>query len=190
MAATIRALLLCGGRSTRFGADKLLAQWQGAPLVAASASRLIEGAGPVLAVMPLGNAALRRVLERAGCEILETDRTSRGLGASLAAGVESASRASGWIVALGDMPRVKSATVAAVKAALQKGAAIAAPFHDGSRGHPVGFSAALRGELLLLDEDVGARAVLERHAKDIARVDVDDPGIFVDVDTPEDLRRL
>ena len=190
MAANVRALLLCGGRSTRFGADKLMADWQGAPLVVAAAANLREGAGPVLAVIPLGSAALRRALEHAGCEILETDRTSRGLGASLAAGVESASSASGWIIALGDMPRVKPATIVAVSAALEKGAAIAAPFHDGGRGHPVGFSAALRGELLALDGDVGARRVLELRAKEIVRIAVDDPGILIDIDTPQDLKNI
>jgi len=123
-------------------------------------------------------------------EIRETDRTSRGLGASLAAGVESSASAAGWIVALGDMPRVTPATIRAVKEALEKGATIAAPFHDGGRGHPVGFSAPLRDELLVLDGDVGARGILERHAKEITRVQVEDRGIFVDVDTPEDMRRL
>lgn len=186
----IRALLLCGGRSTRFGAEKLLAHWRNAPLVAAAAANLRDAAGRPLAVMPLGNAALRRALELAGCEILETDRTARGLGPSLAAGVESASSASGWIVALGDMPRVKPGTIAAVTLALEKGALIAAPFHHGKRGHPVGFSAALRDELVALDGDVGARSVLERHAKEIEHVEVDDAGIFLDVDTPEDLKNL
>ena len=79
MASNIRALLLCGGRSTRFGADKLLAQWQGAPLVVAAAANLLKSGGGAIAVMPPGNGELRRVLEHAGCEILETERTTRGL---------------------------------------------------------------------------------------------------------------
>jgi molybdenum cofactor cytidylyltransferase len=185
VAATIRALLLCGGASRRFGSDKLMAGAE--PLALRSARALQEGAGTVLAVIPLGRPELRRVLEQAGCEILETDRTSRGMGASLAAGVESAASASGWIVALGDMPRVNPATIAAVRQSLEAGALIAAPFMDGRRGHPVGFSAPLRDELLALDGDIGARSILERHAHDIVQVEVRDPGIFFDVDTPEDL---
>jgi molybdenum cofactor cytidylyltransferase len=181
-------LLLCGGRSTRFGADKLMAGDE--PLVLQAARSLRMAVPHVLAVMPLAKPALRRLLEGAGCEILETDRTSRGLGASLAAGVESSSSASGWIVALGDMPRVRPSTITAVTAALEAGAMIAAPFHGGHRGHPVAFSAKLRGELIALDGDVGARGLLERHASEITRVDVDDAGILLDVDTPEDLERL
>lgn len=145
----------------------------------------------MLAVIPIGRAELRAVLEGAGCEALETDRTSSGMGASLAAGVEATASASGWIVALGDMPRLRPETIRAVKDALERGARIAAPFDArGLRGHPVGFSKELREELLRLDGDVGAREVLARHADSVERITTGDPGIFVDVDTREDLERL
>jgi molybdenum cofactor cytidylyltransferase len=182
-------LLLCGGAARRFGADKLLAGE--VPLAARAAGNLIAGAGRALAVIPPGRARLRGALEAAGCEILETDRTARGMGASLAAGVEAAASAAGWIVALGDMPLVRPQTIAAVKRALEGGAAIAAPFDAGGRrGHPVGFGAALRSQLLALDGDVGARDILRRHAAAIARIETDDAGIFIDVDTPGDLAGL
>jgi molybdenum cofactor cytidylyltransferase len=182
----IRALLLCGGRSTRFGADKLLAG--DPPLAARAARRLIEGSGHALAVMPLGKPALRRVLEAAGCEILETDRTTRGMGASLAAGVEATAGSAGWIVALGDMPSVAVETIRDVRRALEEGALLAAPFDaNGRRGHPVGFSSELRAQLLALDGDVGARAVIEANQSGLKRIVTDDDGIFVDVDTPGDL---
>lgn len=185
----IAALLLCGGAARRFGADKLLAG--PVPLAVRAALNLKAGAGHVLAVIPPERAELRESLAAAGCEILETDRTARGMGASIAAGVEATATRGGWIVALGDMPLVAPETVAAVRAALEAGALIAAPYDgEGRRGHPVGFSMALSAELLALDGDSGARAILDRHESRIVKVRSDDPGIFVDVDTPEDLRRL
>ena len=182
-------LLLCGGAARRFGADKLMA---GEPPVAVRAARnLLAGVKRVLAVVPLEHASLREALEAAGCEILETDRTARGMGASLAAAVEAAAGADAWIVALGDMPAVNPDTIVALRHALESGARIAAPFDAGGRrGHPVGFAADLRGELLALDGDVGARSLLERHAEVIERVVSDDAGIFVDIDTPQDLAAL
>ena len=182
-------ILLCGGSASRFGADKLLA---GADAIAPRAARnLIEGVGEALAVVPPGRDALCRALEAAGCRVVETGRTALGMGSSLAAAVEASAHADGWIVALGDMPRIEPRTIAMVRRALAAGALIAAPFDgEGRRGHPVGFAAALRDELLALRGDVGAREIIARHASAVVLLPSDDPGIFVDIDTPEDLRRL
>lgn len=182
-------ILLCGGSARRFGADKLLAGAE--PIAARAARNLVEGAGQALAVVPPERAALSRALEAAGCRVLETDRTAFGMGASLAAAVEASAHADGWIVALGDMPAIEPRTIALVKVALEGGALVAAPFDGGvRRGHPVGFSAALRDELLALRGDVGAREVIARHQAEVVLLATDDRGIFVDIDTPEDLRRL
>lgn len=193
MSPDIRGLLLCGGTSTRFGGNKLLASpGDGLPPIAASAARnLIAGAGNALAVIPAGAEALRALLAPLGCEIIESDRTRDGIGASLAAGVEATPRAAGWIVALGDMPYILPATIAAVRLALASGALVAAPVHVATkeRGHPVGFAHALANELLALRGDEGARGVLERHRDALVRVAVDDRGIFLDIDTPADLAK-
>ncbi|HEX7560481.1 MAG TPA: NTP transferase domain-containing protein, partial [Usitatibacter sp.] len=69
--AGIRGVLLCGGSATRFGSEKLLAPLRGSPLASHAARNLVAGAGNALAVIPMGSAALRRVLEESGCDILE-----------------------------------------------------------------------------------------------------------------------
>lgn len=189
MARDIRGLLLCGGRASRFGSDKLLSGEK--PIVADAVRRLKEALADVVAVIPLGKSRLRAVLEAQGCEVLETDRTALGMAGSLVAGVEASERADGWVIALGDMPRVRVETIRAVADAVREGAAIALPADArGQRGHPVGFSAEMREELLALQGDVGARAVLERHAGRIRTIVTDDNGIFVDIDTPRDLESL
>lgn len=185
----VAGILLCGGAGRRFGVDKLLAGDE--PIVARAARSLVAGAGNALAVIPLQRARLREVLEAQGCAILETDRTSEGMGASLAAAIEAAATADGWIVALGDMPLVDPKTIEALRRALERGAPMAAPYdRKGRRGHPVGFSKALREELLELGGDVGARDLLARRADMVERIVTDDPGIFVDIDTKEDLEGL
>ncbi len=184
---TVRALLLCGGKSSRFGADKLLADLDGQPLVAHSARHLLAGAGDALAVIPPHSKALRRALDDSGCEVLESEDCTRGMGASLAAGVRATADAGGWIVALGDMPFVKPLTIAAIVDRIEKGALIAAPMHQGIRGHPVGFSAKLKDELLALDGDEGAKRVVAAHRDDVQVLLVSDPGVNADVDVPDDL---
>ena len=191
--ADVRVLLLCGGRASRFGSEKLLVpvkrRGETLPMAALSARSAIEGAGNALAVVPPRADKLREVLAKAGCEILESEATARGLGASLAAGVARSRDAEGWIVALGDMPFIEAATFASILAALRSGSLVAAPVDrtTNARGHPVGFSARLREDLLALDGDEGARSVVERHRHQVTLIPVDDDGITLDIDTPGDL---
>ena len=188
----IRGILLCGGSATRFGSEKLLAPLRGSPLASHSARNLVAGTGNALAVIPMGSTALRRALEDSGCDILETSDTRRGMGASLAAAAAASSEAAGWIVALGDMPFIRVATIAAIRASLEGGALVVAPIvaSSGARGHPVGFASALKAELVALDGDHGARTVIERHRDRLTTLEVDDPGIVADIDVPADLEKF
>jgi molybdenum cofactor cytidylyltransferase len=185
----VAGLLLCGGAGRRFGVDKLLAG--DGPIVALAARNLRAGAGNALAVIPPKRSRLRAVLEAEGCAVVESERTSEGMGASLATAIATVPDADGWIVALGDMPLVDPRTIESVRKALERGAPMAAPYdRAGRRGHPVGFSRALRDELLALGGDVGARDLLARHAGMVERIVTEDPGIFVDIDTREDLEGM
>jgi molybdenum cofactor cytidylyltransferase len=109
------------------------------------------------------------------------------MGASLACGIAETAGADGWLIALADMPYIKESTFRSLVEALRAGAELVAPVHAGQRGHPVGFSAMFRSELLALDGDRGARQLLTRHADRLVRCEIDDPGVLMDVDTPMDL---
>jgi molybdenum cofactor cytidylyltransferase len=188
--ADLRGLLLCAGASTRFGGDKLLAVARGEsdPIAVRAARNLLAGAGNATAVIRPGDDVLRRALEGAGCAVIESVRSREGMGGSLADAVASARDAAGWIVALGDMPSIDPRTIAQVRQQLELGALIAAPVdRSGQRGHPVGFGATLRDALLALQGDVGARLVVSHHHDQVVPVPVDDPGIFIDIDTRENL---
>ncbi len=60
----------------------------------------------------------------------------------------------------------------------------------GKRGHPVIFSRALFAELLEAPEEEGAQAVVNRDPARIVYVEVDDPGVTLDLDTPADVERV
>jgi molybdenum cofactor cytidylyltransferase len=109
----------------------------------------------------------------------------RGMGDSIAAGVAARSDAPGWLLLPADMPRVKPSTMQAVAQALS-GHSVAFAQHQGRRGHPVAFSAELYSELIGLTGDEGARRLVARYPSHA--VDVDDPGVLIDIDTSEDLK--
>lgn len=111
----------------------------------------------------------------------------RGMGDSIAAGVGARADAPGWLLLPADMPRVKPATLVAVARGLESHP-VAYAQHQGRRGHPVAFSAEMYSELIGLTGDEGARRLVARYPA--AAVEVDDPGVLIDIDTTQDLDEL
>jgi molybdenum cofactor cytidylyltransferase len=184
-------VLLAAGEGVRFGGGKLVHPLDDGSAIAAHAARNLVAAGlDVVAVVRAGDFPLADILEQEGCQVTPCAQSIHGMGHTLAHGVTASREAAGWIVALGDMPRVKPATIEAIAGALAAGAAIAAPVYQGERGHPVGFASRLREELMQLAGDTGAKAVLQRHAEEIVLVDCDDPGVVLDIDRKADLERI
>lgn len=193
----IVGVLLAAGRGTRFGGGKLGAALPqaahgvpaGTPVGVASARHLLAALDEVVAVVRPGDCGLAGGLAAAGARIVPCAQADDGMGSSLACGVAAVRDADGWLVALGDMPWIAPATVAALAAALRAGSEIVAPVYRGQRGHPVGFAARYAAALASLHGDEGARAVLREHRDAIHLVAVDDPGVLGDVDRQEDLLR-
>lgn len=186
--AQIVGLLLAAGQGRRFGSDKLLHPLDdGTPLAVASARKLKEACPRAIAVLRPEQTTLAALLIAEGLEVVICPEASAGMGHSLAAGVAASLGAAGWLVALADMPFVQVATLRSVADALNAGAALAAPFHNGQRGHPVAFAARWRDELLVLTGDEGARAVVGNNRGLLSRIDTADAGVLRDVDTPQDL---
>jgi molybdenum cofactor cytidylyltransferase len=186
--SSVYAVLLAAGRSTRFGGAKLMHRLaDGRPIALASAQALLAATSRVVAVVNANDAALRSMLADAGIDLIVSPARNEGIGTSLASAVAATPSATGWVVALGDMPFVQSPTIDAVLRALEAGAAIAVPTYQGRRGHPVGFASAFRSALLALKGDVGARELFAEHASEVVRIACDDPGILRDVDRPSDL---
>jgi molybdenum cofactor cytidylyltransferase len=184
----IVGILLAAGRSRRFGEDKLLYPLpDGTPMGVASAHVLRESLGRIVVVVSARYSPLGQLLQREGTTIAVCNNADEGMGASLACGVRAASEATGWVIALADMPYIQAASVRRVAEALRKGAPLAAPMYKGRRGHPVGFSHQFYSALTALDGDLGARPVLAEYGEQLVSVDVDDAGVLHDIDTLHDL---
>jgi len=180
-------ILLAAGRGTRFGGGKLLAGLAGERVGTVACRHLVVALPCVIAVVRPDDAALAAALGSAGARIVRCANADDGMGASLACGVAATKGAAGWVVALADMPWVLPSTIARVAAAVADGAPVAAPFHRGKRGHPVGFSSACYAALAALTGDEGAKSVVAAHRDSLARIDVDDAGTLTDIDHPADL---
>jgi len=186
--ALITAILLAAGASRRFGGDKLAQALPSGDTVAVQTCRhLLAASDEVVAVLRPHSEALAAQLQSIGARVVICPTADQGMGASLAFGVQNSPDAKGWLVALADMPWIQPATIGRVADALRFGATIAAPVWQGRRGHPVGFSSALRDELLGLRGDQGAKSILQSHSERIQLLDCNDPGVLQDIDLPADL---
>lgn len=192
----LEAIVLAAGAGRRFGGRKLLAPFEGRPLIAGALDAAL--AAPVRRVWLAtdGDAALAtaslehaRDLGRDGqLTVIEVEAAAEGMGASLRTAVAALpADAAGAFVFLGDMPRVDPGVPLALAEALADGFDLAAPRWAGRRGHPVLFRRTCFAALLDLAGDAGARTLLAAAGSRLVLVDSPDAGVLFDVDRPEDL---
>ncbi|PPE71591.1 nucleotidyltransferase family protein [Caldimonas thermodepolymerans] len=193
MTAVPVVIVLAAGAGSRFAGQhhKLAQPFGHSTVLGTTLAQVVSSRLPVVVVTTRG---LRDVAHGwvAAQDIVELPEVGSGdpqlgMGYSIAAGVRARGDAAGWLVLPGDMPLVKPATLRAVAAALQQHP-VAYAQHQGRRGHPVAFSGELFSELATLSGDEGARRLIARYPS--AAVEVDDPGVLLDLDTQDDLERL
>lgn len=113
-----------------------------------------------------------------------------GMGHSIARGVAATADADGWLILPGDLPLVRAQSLVAVAQSLATHAVVVPQCGD-HQGHPVGFARICRQALLQLQGDTGASAIVRSHrqAGTAHSLQLDDPGIAIDIDSCEDLAR-
>lgn len=187
----IAAVILAAGRSTRMGADKLRLPWRGRTLLewvldAACALPhvvlpvVLVGGPPEFGALP---GHVTRILWPAPGETPgQADSLKAGLSA-LPCGLDGA------MIFLGDMPLITPGLVEKLARAFRPGRFLV-PRFEGRRGNPVIIPSDWFARAMELEGDTGARPLLIRPDALVDYLDVDDPAILTDVDTPDDYARL
>lgn len=183
----IAAVVLADGRSTRMGSDKLRLPWRGRTILewvleaaCALPPVVLVGGPPALAVLP---AHVTRVsCDAQGQTPGQADSLKAGLSA-LPCGLDGA------IILLGDMPLITPEMVKILARAFRPGRFLV-PLCDGRRGNPVIIPSDWFAGVMELEGDTGARPLLGSPDAPVDYLDVDDPAILTDVDTPDDYARL
>ena len=189
----VAALVLAAGASTRMGRPKQLLDWDGRPLVRATAEvALAARLDPLLVVVGGAQAQVAGALTGLPLRMIANPAYAAGQSTSLRAGIAALGQdADAVVVLLGDQPFVTAAIVERLVAEWRASAAvIVAPIYAGQRGNPVLFARAVFPELLTVQGDQGARAVLAADHARVRLVAFDDPRPLADIDTPEDYERL
>jgi molybdenum cofactor cytidylyltransferase len=189
LAPSIAAVVLAAGRSTRMGgANKLLMDLHGRPMVARTVEAVAESsARPIIVVTGHERAAVEDALRGNTVGLVHNPRFAEGLSTSLKAGLAALpADVAGALICLGDMPAVGVGVYAKLIAAFDpvEGRSIVVPLFQGKRGNPVLFAREHFDEIMRLEGDAGARALLSTQPESVCEVEVEDAGVLADADTP------
>ncbi|GGC92203.1 nucleotidyltransferase family protein [Vreelandella lutescens] len=190
------ALVMAAGYSRRYGeADKRQERLaDGRTLLATTVARTAQAFSQVRVAIRQEDDAFQLGLA-ASTPLIRLRQAHLGLGASLAeamvalGGDRRLNDSEAVAVLLGDMPGIHPATLLALQQQATRDT-IWRPCHGGQPGHPVLFGRAFWPELEHLRGETGAKALIQRHSLHYRSYDVQDPGILLDIDTPDMLASI
>jgi CTP:molybdopterin cytidylyltransferase MocA len=186
--ASLFAIVLAAGASTRFGSPKQLVRIAGRPLLHTAVTRASEVTGSALiVVLGCGAAELGALLKHSPGSVVINQDWREGLASSIRAGIARLPlTCAGALLLLADQPAVSTDDLKRLAGTWRKQPQyIAAALYAGTVGVPAIFPRSLFPELAQLRGDAGARILLRRNAARVVRVPM--PSAAIDVDTPEDL---
>jgi molybdenum cofactor cytidylyltransferase len=186
----VAAILLAAGKSRRMGSCKQLLPLGGVTVIGRCLDNLITGgAGEVVVVVSEENYEVADAVRAYPVRIVVNQESDGDMASSVRAGCDALpAEISGVIVALCDYPLVSTATVSRLIAEhTDFPGSIIIPCHGGRRGHPLLFP---RSTLNELTSGLILRDLVKRNPERLRCLDVDDPGVLIDMDTPEDYHRI
>jgi molybdenum cofactor cytidylyltransferase len=193
-AARIGAVVVAAGLSSRMGQFKPLMVLDGRPLL----SHAIENLQAVGEIRPFvvvtghrGDEVRGLVEDEPWIDVVHNARyEAGGMLSSVQAGVRAvAGKCDSFLVALGDHPLVRPETVALLLGtAWATGAGVVKPVYRERGGHPVLVDSRLAGAILDLPAEATLKTFMQAASGRTAELAVDDPGVVMDVDTPDDYR--
>ena len=181
-------ILLAAGQSQRFGSNKLLHLIMDNNLMLlVTAEKLVSVLPNSIAVINHDLASYTTELEQLGLRVVINEQANRGMGSSIACGIDASQDATGWLLTLADMPYIKTETMMQLANRIKDGADMVAPIFEQQRGHPVGFKQQYKDELIALNDDVGARHILTKYQGQLELVPTNDTGVITDIDKVSDV---
>ncbi len=204
-----RALSLCGvilaaGESRRMGTDKALLPWppvatgqvpEGTFLSAAIRSLMLSS-DMVIVVAGANADNIAPVIYANGASMVVNPAPERGQFSSLRVGLREVLNQGrdAAIVTLVDRPPVGATTVeklcAAFESAIVQWKWAVVPQFDGKHGHPIVLGREMIEAFLRAPEAATARDIEHEHREHIEYIDVDEPLVTVNVNTPEEYEAL
>ena len=187
----VGAVVLAAGLSTRFGANKLLADAGGRPLIGCALGSLCAAEGIARRAAVVSDARVAQVVREYGVQVIDNEEPERGQALSIVLAARAMRDMDALLLMAGDQPLLRTDTLTRlVRAFAQSGKGIAC-LQDGThRGNPAIFSAAYYDRLCALTGDRGAGGLLRAHEADLTVVRCALADELADADTPQALAQI
>ncbi len=190
-AMRVGAVVLAAGRSSRMGGpNKLMALFDGQPLIRRTVERTVASR-VASTVVVTGHQAERVEAAIAGlnAKMVRNPDFGTGLASSLKAGIAALpADIGGALIVLGDMPGITAESLDRMIEAFRAagGRSVVRATHDGRRGNPVLLPRSLFPAVAGLQGDTGARNIVEAEGRSVVDVEIG-VGAALDVDTRDAL---
>lgn len=188
----ISAILLGAGESKRMGADKLILPLGTKTVLECSLDTLMRSkVDEIILVVRSEPAFWARFSGEHRVKLVRNPYYRKGMSSSIRCGVRALdARTKGILIALGDQPFLKAATINALIRKFSPGEGmIVIPRYGGKRGHPVLFDQCYLKDLLQLKGDQGGRSIIDRYPEKIVPLRSRSAGVIKDLDTWKDYRK-
>ncbi len=189
----VSAVILAAGASTRMGRAKQLLPLGGATVLAHAIENVrATSVDEIILVLGAAAEAIQQQLPPSLIKIVVNPAYRQGMASSLRAGLSTIdARSEAALIVLGDQPLIQPQTLQQIMDGYHRSRApIVIPSYQGSRGNPVLLDRSVFSEVMALVGDTGCRAIFPNHLDAILKVEVEDPGILLDIDTQDDYERL
>ena len=190
MTTAVAALLLAAGKSRRMGSCKQLLPLGNGTVIGRCLETLISaGLDEIVVVVSPDNAEVLVEVEKFPVQIVVNSHGDGDMASSVRVGRAALpADIRGVIVALCDYPLVQVETFEhLIRVHAEQQDRIIIPCLDGKGGHPLLFPRAVLDDLA---EDQILRDLVRNNTDRICHIEVQDPGILLDMDTPEDYQRI
>lgn len=183
------AIILAAGSSRRMGSQKLLLPYGSSTMIETVVDQVQKSAiDQVLIVLGPEPEKVKKVLVNRAVKFCLNTRHEEGMLSSVICGIRALPQeAEAALIYLGDQPEIPPEVSNRVMEAYDDDLfGIVIPVCNHRRGHPLLVDMKYRREIEKLDLEQGLRALRHQFPEDVLEVDVDEPGILVDIDTRED----
>jgi len=182
----ISAILLAAGLSKRMaGENKLTKKIKGIPLIKHSVKNiLVSSIDELIVVLGYQKEVIKKIIDKnEKVKFVFNENFENGMASSIKTGLNHLSeKTEAFFICLGDMPMVNH-DIYNQMIKLKNNKEIIVPTYKGQLGNPVLFSNSMKEKIITIQDDIGAKKILELNKNKILYLETNNINVTKDFNT-------